>query len=290
MKDFDKKVAVITGAASGIGRALAIHLARLGCNLAIADVNLESLIQTAVLANRIDRQITTHKLDVSRKNDVYDFAGRVKKEYGHIDIVINNAGVSSHVAIEEMEYEYFESLMNINFWGVVFGCKAFLPLLRERSEAHIVNVSSIYAIAAFPKAAAYNASKAAVRAFTETLAAELLTTSIGVSCVFPGAIRTNIVNNSESLKRSFLERSELGKKISQERIEIIEHEGEFFKAYYESGNITSAETAAEVIIDGIRNKHLRIMIGDDAKALDALVRSEPENYLKAISQYEIFSI
>jgi len=286
MKDFDGKVAVITGAASGIGRALALGLGGLGCHLALADLNRDGLEVVAAAVRRADRKTTVHPLDVSRREAVYAFADDVKREHGQVDLVINNAGVSTSVDIEDLDYDYFESVMNINFWGVVYGCKAFLPLLQERPEAHIVNLSSIFAIAPFPRYAAYNAAKAAVRAFTETLAAEMMVQKrpIGVSCVFPGAVRTNIANTTESHMRSFMEAPGFDiSRISEEKIAAAEVRGAMLKAYYESSDITSPEAAAEAIIEGIRSNRLRILVGNGAQEMDALVRQDPEHCLEALS-------
>ena len=225
---------------------------------------------------------------MSVRDDVYAFAELVEKEHGQVDIVINNAGISTRCPIEEIPYDYFESLMNINFWGVVYGCKAFLPALRKRPEAHIANVSSIYAIAAFPKSSAYNASKAAVRAFTETLAAELIHSNIGVSCVFPGAVRTNVVNNSLGHMKLFSGKFGLDEAALAEKIETAERESQYFQQYYESGEILSPEAAAAIIVEGIKAKSLRILVGEDARELDMLVRNNPDHYLETISTYEIF--
>lgn len=286
MKDFDGKVAVITGAASGIGRALALGLGGLGCHLALADLNANGLEQTAAATRRADRKTTIHPLDVSRREAVYAFADEVKREHGQVDLVINNAGVSTGVEIEDLDYDYFESLMNINFWGVVYGCKAFLPLLKERPEAHVVNLSSIFAIASFPRYAPYNAAKAAVRAFTETLAAEMMIQKrpIGVSCVFPGAVRTNIANTSEQHIRSFLEAPGYDiSHIPEEKIRAAEARGVLLKAFYESSDITSPEAAAETIIEGIRNNRLRILVGKGAQEMDELVRQHPDQYLEFLA-------
>ncbi len=286
MKAFNQKVAVITGAASGMGRALAVSLGKLGCHLALADLNLEGLEETAALAGREDRQIMLRKLDVSQREMVYAFAEDVHKEFGQVDLVINNAGVSTNIEIEDLDYGYFESLMNINFWGVVYGCKAFLPFLRQRPEAHIVNISSIFAIAAFPRFAPYNAAKAAVRAFTETLAAEMMIHKIPitVSCVFPGGVGTNIAGTTEQHLKNYIEKNGYDlSSIGEEKIAAAEARAAPLKALYEGGGMATPEAAAKAIIEGISNNQLRILVGDNAKELDELVRQYPDQYLELLA-------
>lgn len=285
MKKFNRKVAAITGAGSGMGRALAIQLADLGCHLAIADIDREGLEETYNIIGKKADEIACFELDVSDRQKVYDFASDAHKHHEHIDIVINNAGISSQISIEAMSYAYFESLMNVNFWGVVYGCKAFLPMLQKRPEAHIVNVSSTFALAAFPNHAAYNASKAAVRSFTETLAAELMGSSIGVSCVIPGAVRTNIVHSSEVHGSSYLSE---GNFVNDQQLN--EKAKALLEAYYDDESILSAEQAAKIIIDGIKDRKRRILVGPDAFELDELVRRDPDNYLDTIASYDIFSM
>lgn len=282
MKEFNQKVAVITGAASGMGRALAVQLAGLGCHLGLADLNPDGLRETAALAGRAGCQIIQRAFDVSQKEMVYAFAEDVRKAFGQADLVINNAGVSTNVEIEDLDYGYFESLMNINFWGVVYGCKAFLPMLRERPEGHIVNVSSIFAIAAFPRYAPYNAAKAAVRAFSETLAAEMMIQKIPVtvSCVFPGGVGTNIASTTEQHIRGYIEKNGLDvSSVNEEKIAAAEARGALLKALYEGGGMATPESVAAAIIEGIRNNQLRILVGDNAQELDELVRQYPEQYL-----------
>ncbi len=286
MKNFDKKVAVITGASSGMGRALAVQLADLGCHLALADLNQNGLEETAALASREGRQIMLRKLDVGQRDLVYAFAEDVQKQYGQADLVINNAGVSTNIEIEDLDYGYFESLMNINFWGVVYGCKAFLPFLRQRPDAHIVNVSSIFAIAAFPRYAPYNAAKAAVRAFSETLAAEMMIQKIPVtvSCVFPGGVGTGIAGTTEEHLRNYIEKSGYDLSgIKEEKLAAAEARAVLLKALYEGGGMATPESAAEAIIEGIRNNQLRILVGDNAQELDELVRQYPDQYLEILA-------
>src|SRR5262245_44410387 len=186
MQSLTGKVAVITGAASGIGRALANQLAARGCHLALADIDAHGLEATAAPLRRDDLQVSTHALDVADRDAVYAFADQVLAEHGSAHLVINNAGVAVAQTIAELRYDDFEWLMGINFWGVVHGTKAFLPHLLAQGEGHIVNLSSIFGIVSVPTQGAYNASKFAVRGFTEALRQELCLTPIKVSCVHPG--------------------------------------------------------------------------------------------------------
>ena len=286
MKDFDKKVAVITGAAAGIGRALAVNLAELGCHLALADLNREGLDETAVLARREDRRIITRKIDVSSRKAVYAFADNVLKTYGQVDLVINNAGVSTNIEIEDLDYRYFESVMKINFWGVVYGCKAFLPMLRQRPDAHIANVSSIFALAPFPRYGAYNAAKAAVRAFTETLAAEMLIQKIPihVSCIFPGGVGTDIAKTTERHLKGHIENNQYDLSgISADKIAAVEARAVQLKEFYESGSVMSPQTAAGIIVEGLKRNDLRILVGEDVREMDELVRNNPDRYLEILA-------
>ncbi|MDX1496233.1 MAG: SDR family oxidoreductase, partial [Salinisphaeraceae bacterium] len=167
MKDFNNRVVVITGAGSGIGRALSQAFAQAGAKLAIADNNQANLAETEHMLG--NAQVLSQTLDVANREAVYAFADQVKTEYGAADIVINNAGVTFGNTVEDSSYEDFEWLMGINFWGVVYGTKAFLPMLKAADEGVVVNISSVFGIIAFPNQAAYNASKFAVRGFTEAL-------------------------------------------------------------------------------------------------------------------------
>ncbi len=287
MNIFENKVAVITGAASGIGRALAVELSLLGCHLALADLNREGLLETKEQVAGNERKITVHPLDVSIRDDVYSFADDVEKEHGQADILINNAGVSTAVSVEALDYPYFESLMKINFWAVVYGCKAFLPLLKKQPRAHIVNVSSIFAVAVPPRFAAYSAPKAAVRAFTETLAAEFMVEKIpiGVSCVIPGGVRTGIVQTTEKHIRDFIENRGYDMSgISQEKFRQLEAQAMSARRLTEENpNLSTPRDAALGIIEGIRKNDLRILVGDGAREMDEAVRRFPDRYMQVLA-------
>ena len=169
MKNFKDKVAVITGAGSGIGRALAQELASAGAKLALSDINEAGLKETADLLGLAEDRLMTRKLDVADRQAFYDFADDVVNHFGYANMIFNNAGVALGATVEKMNYDDFEWLMNINFWGVVYGTKAFLPYLKEAGEGHIINVSSVFGLIGIPTQSAYNAAKFAVRGFTEAL-------------------------------------------------------------------------------------------------------------------------
>ncbi|MBP8006124.1 MAG: SDR family oxidoreductase, partial [Acinetobacter sp.] len=203
MKTFKDKVAAITGAGSGIGQALAIALAKQGCNLALSDVSETGLANTVALLQAFPVKVTTHKVDVATRDEIAAWAKTVVEQHGKVNLIFNNAGVALGSTAEGVSYEDLEWLIGINFWGVVYGTKEFLPYLKQSGDGHIINISSMFGLTAQPTQSAYNASKFAVRGFTESLRQELDIENSGVSatCIHPGGIRTNIakaarMNNS----------------------------------------------------------------------------------------------
>jgi NAD(P)-dependent dehydrogenase (short-subunit alcohol dehydrogenase family) len=257
MKNLADKTAAVTGAASGIGRMLAVNLVREGCHLALADIDAAGLNETAGLVGSAVK-VSTHVVDVARREQVFGFAAEAAGFHGGVDILINNAGVVVADFLESVPLEDFEWLMNINFWGVVYGTMAFLPYLKKRSEGHIVNISSINGILPFPNNGPYCAAKFAVKGYTESLAQEMQGTNIAVSCVHPGGIKTSIARNTrfnrlmEDLPR------EKARQMFEEKI---------FKM--------TADKAARVIIAGIKHGKRRILVGMDAKVLDLFTRLFP---------------
>ncbi len=265
MKSFDQKVAAVTGAGSGIGRALSMGLARAGAQLALSDINAATLEETAKQARGLGVEVTTQTLDVSKREDVYAWADAVAKHYGRVNLVFNNAGVAVGSLIEGVSYEDFEWIMGINFWGVVYGTKAFLPHLRAAGEGHIVNVSSVFGLISVPGNGTYNASKFAVRGFTEALRQELDMTGGGVSCtcVHPGGIKTNIARDS---------------RISDNMKGVLVKDAESGKRDFEKMFITTPDKAAETILGAVRRNQRRVLIGPDARAIDLMSRLLPTAY------------
>ncbi len=249
-------VAVVTGASSGIGRALAQQLDAEGYQLVLCDVNEAGLRETGASLKRT-AQLTT--LDVSRRDDVYAMAADVIAKHGRVDLVINNAGVTCDATINELGYDDFEWLFGINFWGVVYGTKAFLPHLLERRAGTIVNISSVFGLMAFPRQAAYNASKFAVRGFTEALWLELEGSGVEAVCVHPGGIKTNIVRGARLKHPSEADRQKM---VSD----------------FDRVAKTTPEVAAATILRGVYEKKRRVLIGADAHAIALMVRLLPDSY------------
>lgn len=268
MKDLKDKVAAITGAASGIGRALALNLAAEGCHVAIADVNEAGLKETADKVRSSGVRVTTHTVEVANREQVKRYASEVVKAHGSVHLIINNAGVGIVETLEDVSYEDFEWLIDINLWGVIYGCKEFLPYLKKQQSAHIVNISSVNGIFTNPNNGPYCTSKFAVRGFTETFAQELSDTNVKVSCVHPGGIQTNIANNSRFYKASD---PTLGR-------------DEALAIFNRTMAKTTADKAAQIIITGIKKDKLRIMVGTDAYVMDWLKRLFPVGFQKLASR------
>ena len=262
MKDFNNKVAVITGGASGIGRALALNLSKRGVRIVLADKNMVGLLETQKMIIELDGISSIHELDVSDPKAFQVLADEVESIYGQVHMLFNNAGVSLIDRATDQSLEDFHWLMNINFWGVVHGCKAFLPKLQQADEAIIVNVSSLFGLLALPLQSAYNASKFAVRGYTEALRIEMCGTSVLVSCVHPGGIKTDITKNAK-VKEGVIDVSQ--KQLNQD---------------FDKQAKTTADQAAEIIVRGIQKQQRRILVGNDAKILDFLVRLFPAKYSK----------
>ena len=268
MTEIKGKLAIVTGAASGIGRATAVELARRGAHLAISDLDRSGLAETAKRIEALGSGVTTYLLDVADRDAVYAFAQDIETSHGGADIVINNAGVAQIARIDELTYDDFEWVMNIDFWGMVYGTKAFLPQLRAKGAGHIVNVSSLFGLVAVPSQAAYNSAKFAIRGFTEALRHEMKGTGIAVSCVHPGGIKTNIVRNAR-----FLQSTQAT--VREEAVSGFDRLAR-----------TTPERAGQVIVRGIERNKPRILIGADAKAIDWLQRLMPASYGKLLFRRE----
>jgi short-subunit dehydrogenase len=262
--------AALTGAASGIGRALALELGARGCDLALADRDEAGLQAVAAeIARRHQCKVTVHHVDVGEPRQIADFAQAAISAHPSLNILINNAGVTLLGQFQEIDQAEMEWLMNINFWGVVHGTRAFLPHLSGRREAHIVNLSSLFGLIAPPGQTAYVAAKFAVRGFSESLRHELQAAQspVRLSVVHPGGVATNIVRNA---------RSGAGVTDNARRAQAIERFDRLAK--------TAPEAAALRIIAGIENNQPRILIGNDARFMDLLQRLRPATYWAPIAR------
>lgn len=263
----NESIAVVTGAASGIGRALAVRLAQEGIKgVAISDVNAAGLDETARMMANTDTQVSVHVVNVADLSQMQRFAADVIAQHGRVTHLINNAGVSLFGTVEEVSIEDVEWLMNINFWGTVYGVKLFLPVLREQPSAHIVNVSSVFGFIAPPGNAAYCASKFAVRGFTEALRHELKDTNVSVSCVHPGGVATNIARDGKLGARA-------GEATKEEQVK-----------YHTKVSRTTPDKAARVIVRGIRRRSKRILVGTDARIIEAIHRAAPVSYMSVLDR------
>ena len=256
MKAFDGRVAAITGAASGIGRALAIELARRGCDLAIADIDTDGLEGTAARCADHRVEVTTEQLDVASRDGVLGWADHVVRDHGRVNLLVNNAGVSLGYDVESMSFEDFDWLMGINLGGVVNGTKAFLPHLRRSGDGHVVNVSSVFGLISIPHLSAYNAAKFAVRGFSDSLRMEMKASGspVSVTTVHPGGVKTNISNN-----------------VRYDPVRLAVHKTDPGKEFEKMAR-TTAEAAASAILEAVRRDRRRVTIGHDAKVIDLLSR------------------
>jgi short-subunit dehydrogenase len=261
---FEGSAAAITGAASGIGRALALELAARGCDLALADLDeagLQTIAQELIATG--GRRVSVRAIDVADPKQIQDFASAAIAEFPNLNIVVNNAGVALLGDFDEFDLSQMAWLMDINFWGVVRGTRAFMPHLEGRPQAHIVNISSIFGIIAPPGQSAYCASKFAVRGFSEALRHELAmrNSTVRLSVVHPGGVKTNIARRARvgAHVRDSVGAGELG-----DRFEKLAR--------------TTPAAAAKRIVQGIERNDPRILIGSDARYLDLIQRFRPSTY------------
>jgi NAD(P)-dependent dehydrogenase (short-subunit alcohol dehydrogenase family) len=272
------RTAVLTGAASGIGRAIAVSLARRGCHLALADVNDAGLSETVRLAQAAQTEspispppatrvrITQHHLDVADRLAIAAFPQAVLAAHPGVDILVNNAGVALGGTFEVVSEEDFEWLFSINFWGVVRMTRAFLPLLKQSDDARLVNLSSIFGLISPPGQTAYSASKFAVRGFSNSLRHELQDSHVGVTVVHPGGVATSIADNAR-----------VPKDMSPEEIARR-------KVQAKKGLRMPPAEAGEIIVKGIERRSPRVLVGNDAKLLSLVERLAPKSYFKVLGR------
>lgn len=258
MKSFQDKVVVITGAGSGMGRELALQLSALGAKVALNDWNGEMLAQTLQAVEAAGGKGMAATFDVGDQTAVFGFAESVVAQYGQVDLVINNAGIAmERRSIANTPMEEFERVIRVNLWGVIYGTLAFLPHLKARPEAAMVNISSIFGIIGYGGQGAYSTTKFGVRGFTETLRQELHGTPVTVTCVHPGGVKTGIIKNIPG--------------------EASPAKDKFASNFEKIARTTSAD-AAKTIIRGIQNKRPRVLIGNDARLMDVVARLFPTFY------------
>lgn len=252
------KTAFITGAGSGIGRALAHALVKKGCAVFITDINSENLAAVGEELRLMQANVHERVLDVSDKDDVFRAVDEAIEKLGSVDGMFNNAGISFSDLVDHMDYSDFERVMDIDFWGVVHGTKAVLPGMLERGEGHIVNISSIFGIIGVPSQSAYCAAKHAVKGFNESLYYELLGTGVQLHSVHPGGVDTGIIKHG-------IHKKNIDGDIDADAL------AQQFKAQAKS----SPDEAAKVILDGVAKSRYRILVGGDARALDRMQRWFP---------------
>ncbi|MCV7197870.1 SDR family NAD(P)-dependent oxidoreductase [Mycobacterium angelicum] len=263
MKGFSGKVAAVTGAGSGIGRALAVELARSGARLAISDVDADGLRETEELVASIGAQVRSDRLDVAERAAFLAYADTVNGHFGTVNQIYNIAGIAFLGDVEVSGFKDIEKVMDIDFWGVVNGTKAFLPHLIASGDGHVVNMSSMFGLFGVPGQAAYNSAKFAVRGFTEALRQEMAIAGrpVAVTVVHPGYVKTAIARNAGHAEGV---------------------DKEFGVQSFNKVAITSPESAARIILKAVRKKKARVVVGPDARAIELLVRAFPAGYQRVV--------
>jgi NAD(P)-dependent dehydrogenase (short-subunit alcohol dehydrogenase family) len=259
--DFAQKVAVVTGAGSGIGQALAIELARRGAKLAISDVDIEGLARTEELVRAQGAPVKVDRLDVTERAAVGAYADAVQAHFGVVNQIYNIAGIAFMGDIEVTEFKDLERVMDIDFWGVVNGTKAFLPHLIASGDGHVVNMSSMFGLFAVQGQAAYNSAKFAVRGFTEALRQEMAVAGypVKVTCIHPGYIKTPLIQNATAAAG-----------LNVDALDAI----------FQKVAVTSPQRAAKIILNAVAKNKARVLPGADAKLSDAVVRLTGSAYMR----------
>jgi NADP-dependent 3-hydroxy acid dehydrogenase YdfG len=265
VSSFEGQVAVITGAGSGIGRALAVNLATKGARLALSDIDTDGLAETVRQTQALGANVKSDRLDVAEREAVLAYADAVIAHFGTVNQVYNNAGIAYNGDVVKSEFKDIERIIDVDFWGVVNGTKAFLPHVIASGDGHIVNISSVFGLIAVPGQSAYNAAKFAVRGFTEALRQEMLVGKhpVKVTCVHPGGIKTAVARNATVADG-----------------EDLQTFAEFFDKWLARH---SPEMAAATIVDGVAKGHARVVVGWDAKAFDWLARITGSSYQRIVA-------
>ena len=265
MEGFAGKVAVVTGAGSGIGQALAIELARSGAKLAISDVDAQGLAGTEERLNAIGASVKADRLDVTERAEFLAYADVVNDHFGTVNQIYNNAGIAFAGDVEVSPFKDIERVMDVDFWGVVNGTKAFLPHLIASGDGHVINISSVFGLFSAPGQAAYNAAKFAVRGFTEALRQEMILAGhpVKVTTVHPGGIKTAIARNMTT-------------------VQGVDRDG-LAESFDKKLASTSPQKAARIILDGVRKNKARVLVGTDAKMVDLIVRLTGSRYQRIVS-------
>ena len=262
MEGFAGKVAAVTGAGSGIGQALALELGRSGASLAISDVDLEGLAKTEEQLKAIGAPVRSDRLDVTEREAFHVYADHINEHFGKVNQIYNNAGIAYTGDVDITAFKDIERVMDVDFWGVVNGTKAFLPHLVASGDGHVINVSSLFGLLSVPGQAAYNSAKFAVRGFTEALRQEMVLNRepVKVTSIHPGGIKTAIARNG----------------LTAEGVDPAAQSKVFDKRLAS----TTPQRAAEIILDGVRKNKARVLVGQDAVVIDLLVRLTGSNYQK----------
>ncbi|MFO7788849.1 MAG: SDR family NAD(P)-dependent oxidoreductase [Halospina sp.] len=271
MKSFSGKVAAVTGAGSGIGRALARALAAEGCHLALSDVDGEGLAATVRLCENQGVNVTSARVNVAKRREVEDWAKDVLREHTQVNLIFNNAGVAHAGSVAESSYTDYNWILDINFKGVLYGTKTFLPHLKDApGGGHVVNISSIFGLFAQPGMSAYNATKFAVRGLTESLRQELDMEggSVSATCVHPGGIKTNIARTA---------------RVDESMSELMGEETGMLTAHFEKLFRTTADDAAQAILKAVKRDRRRLLIGTEAYAADWMQRLLPAGYQSLVT-------
>lgn len=247
---------MVTGAASGIGRAICLELARRGANIAAVDLDEAGLAEVKQDVGSLGRNCSTHKVDVSNRQQMQSLPEDIIAQHGAVHILVNNAGVSVNLSFLEQEVEDLEWITGINYWGVMYGCKFFLPYLLQQDEAHIVNVSSSAGFTGMKWQSSYSATKFAVTGLSESLFVELANTNVGITCVHPGAVATNILDSA---------------RMAQDR------RAKMLKTFKFA---TPPDHAARAICKAIEKKRFKLVLCVDSHVLYGIKRLAPVGLLK----------